>query len=182
MRKIRYGIAASLDGFIAGPNGEVDWITPDAEVDFAEVWAQFGTLLMGRRTYEVAVQRLGEAAFAGITSVVFSRTLQQEQHPKVKVVQQLTSGWVTSLKAQTGKDVWLMGGSSLFRSFFDSGYVDGIDVMVIPVILGAGIPMLPPPYTPTNLRLLSSQIYRSGRLSLAFEVHTRRCPTKTSSK
>src|SRR5579864_5751314 len=103
MRRIRYGVAASLDGFIAGPNGEVDWITLDPEVDFAEIWAQFDTLLMGRRTYEVAVQRLGEAAFAGITSVVFSRTLKQEQHPKVKVVPELTREWVTSLKAQTGK-------------------------------------------------------------------------------
>ncbi len=182
MRKIRYGVAASLDGFIAGPNGEVDWITPDAEVDFAEVWAQFDTLLMGRRTYEVAVQRLGEAAFAGITSVVFSRTLQQEQHPRVKVVPQLTREWVTFLKAQSGKDVWLMGGSSLFRSFFDSGYVDGIDLMIIPVILGAGTPMLPPPYTPTNLKLFSNRIYRSGRLSLAFEVLHAPLPTKNSSK
>lgn len=170
MRRIRYGVASSLDGFIAGPNGEVDWITLDPEVDFAEIWAQFDTLLMGRRTYEVAVQRLGEAAFAGITSVVFSRTLKQEQHPKVKVVPELTREWVTSLKAQTDKDLWLMGGSSLFRSFLDSGYVDRIDVMVIPVVLGAGIPMLPPPYSPTKLKLLSNRVYRSGRLSLAYEV------------
>jgi len=170
MRRIRYGVAASLDGFIAGPNGEVDWITLDPEVDFAEIWAQFDTLLMGRRTYEVAVQRLGEAAFAGITSVVFSRTLKQGQHPKVKVVPELTREWVTSLKAQTGKDLWLMGGSSLFRSFLDCGYVDRIDVMVIPVVLGAGIPMLPPPYSPTKLKLLSNRVYRSGRLSLAYEV------------
>lgn len=170
MRRIRYGVAASLDGFIAGPNGEVDWITLDPEVDFAEIWAQFDTLLMGRRTYEVAVHRLGEAAFAGITSVVFSRTLKQEQHPKVKVVPELTREWVTSLKALTGKDVWLMGGSSLFRSFLDSGYVDRIDVMVVPVVLGAGIPMLPPPYSPTKLKLLSNRVYRSGRLSLAYEV------------
>lgn len=170
MRRIRYGVAASLDGFIAGPNGEVDWITLDPEVDFAEIWAQFDTLLMGRRTYEVAVHRLGEAAFAGITSVVFSRTLRQEQHPKVKIVPELTREWVTSLKTQIGKDVWLMGGSSLFRSLLDSGYVDRIDVMVIPVVLGAGIPMLPPPYSPTKLKLLSNRVYRSGRLSLAYEV------------
>jgi len=170
MRRIRYGVAASLDGFIAGPNGEVDWIITDPEVNFAEIWAQFDTLLMGRRTYEVAVQRLGEAAFVRITNVVFSRTLKQEQHPRVKVMPELTREWVAWLKDQNGKDIWLMGGSNLFRSFLDSGYVDGIDVMVIPVLLGAGIPLLPSPYSPTKLKLLNNQVYRSGRLSLAYEV------------
>lgn len=170
MRRIRYGVAASLDGYIAGPNGEADWITLDPEVDFAEIWAQFDTLLMGRRTYEAAVQRLGEAAFSGLTSVVFSRTLKQDEHPKVEILPELTREWVGSLKARNGKDIWLMGGSSLFRSFLDNGYVDRIDLAVIPVILGAGVPLLPPPYRPTQLKLLSHQVYRSGRLSLAYEV------------
>ena len=170
MRRIRYGVAASLDGYIAGPNGEADWITLDPEVDFAEIWAQFDTLLMGRRTYEAAVKRLGEAAFTEITSVVFSRTLKQDQHAKVKVLPELTREWVESLRVQNGKDVWLMGGSTLFRSFLDSGYVDRIDVAVIPVLLGAGVPLLPPPYSPTKLKLLSNRVYRSGRLSLSYEV------------
>lgn len=61
MRKIRYAVAMSLDGFIAGPNGEADWIEADPEVDFAAIWAQFDTLLMGRRTYEAAKERMGEA-------------------------------------------------------------------------------------------------------------------------
>ena len=97
-------------------------------------------------------------------------TLKQEQHPKVKVMPELTREWVTSLKAQNGKDVWLMGGSSLFRSFLDFGCVERIDVMVIPVVLGAGIPMLPAPYSPTKLKLLSNRVYRSGKLSLAYKV------------
>lgn len=170
MMSIRYGVAASLDGFIAGPSGEIDWTTGDPEVDFAEVWSHFDTLLMGRRTYEIAAQRLGEASFAGITSVVFSRTLKQEQHPKVLIMSELTREWVASLKDHAGKDIWLMGGSRLFRSFLDAGYVDRIDVMVIPVLLGAGTPLLPPPYSPAKLKLLSHRAYQSGRLSLAYEV------------
>ena len=116
MRKIRYAVATSLDGYIAGPNGEADWIVIDPEVDFAAIWAQFDTLLMGRRTYEAATKRLGEAAFRGITSIVFSRTMKQRDHTGVTVVSELTAHWVQALQTRSGKDIWLMGGSELFRS------------------------------------------------------------------
>ena len=173
MRKIRYAVAMSLDGYIAGPNGEYDWIGADPEVDFAAFWSQFDTLLMGRRTYDLAVQTRGKAAFTaftGVTSIVFSRTLKQQEHPLVTVMPELNGDWRRDLKAQSGKDIWLFGGSSLPRSFFDSGLVDGVEVAVIPILLGAGIPLLPPPYNPTKLRLISHHLYRSGRMSLAYEV------------
>jgi len=170
MRKIRYLVAMSLDGYIAGPNGEADWIGVDPEVDFPAIWAQFDTGLMGRRTYEAACKRLGEAAFAGITTIVFSRTMKQQDYPRVTVVPQLNADWVEALKNQSGKDIWLFGGSQLFRSFLDSGYVDSVEVSIIPVLLGSGVPLLPPPYGPTKLRLLNSKVYRSGRVSLVYEV------------
>ena len=88
MRRIRYIVAVSLDGFIAGPHGEFDWIDTDPDVDFAAIWAQFDTGLMGRLTYQVAVERLGKNAFRGMTTIVFSRTMKQEapathHHPRV---------------------------------------------------------------------------------------------------
>ena len=146
MRKIRYIVAMSVDGYIAGPNGEIDWIVTDPEVDF------------------------GEKAFAGVTSIVFSRTMKPEDHPRVTVVSELKADWVQALKSQSGKDIWLFGGSELFRAFLDCGLVDRIEVSVIPVLLGNGVPLLPPPYTPTKLTLVSSKLYRSGRVSLAYEV------------
>ena len=170
MRKIRYLVATSVDGYIAGPNGEADWIGIDPEVDFAAIWAQFDTLLMGRRTYEAASKRLGETAFTEITSIVFSRTMKQQDHPRATIVSQSNADWIQALKNQSGKDIWLMGGSQLFRSFLDFGYVDSVEVTVIPVLLGNGIPLLPPPYTPAKLKLFSSKIYRSGRVSLAYEM------------
>lgn len=81
MRRIRYQVACSLDGYIAGPNGEYDWIVMDPEIDFKEIFSQFDTLLMGRRTFEAT-----GAAFPGMHVVVFSRTLQQADHPGVTVV------------------------------------------------------------------------------------------------
>ena len=173
MRQIRYAVAMSLDGYIAGPNGEYDWIGTDPEVNFAAFWKQFDTLLMGRRTFELAVQARGEdafTAFTGVTSIVFSRTLTQQEHPYVTVVPELKADWVRDLKAQNGKDIWLFGGGKLFRSFLDYGLVDGVEVAVIPVLLGAGIPLVPPPYSPTKLRLTSNHLYGSGRMSLKYKV------------
>ena len=140
------------------------------------IFLQFGrnsTLCSWVGEHEAASKRLGETAFTGITRIVFSRTMKQKDHPRVTLVSQSNADWVQALKTQSGKDIWLMGGSELFRSFLDSGYVDSVEVTVIPVLLGSGVPLLPPPYNPAKLRLFSSKVYRSGRVSLGYEVFTR---------
>jgi dihydrofolate reductase len=170
MSKIRYGVAMSLDGFIAGPNGEADWIEIDPEVNFAEIWAQFDTLLMGRRTWEAAVARLGKKAMKGVRVVVVSRTLRSGDHPEITIISDVNRDGMQSLRAQSSNDIWLMGGGELFRSLLDLGEVDAVEVSLIPVMLGAGVPLMAPPYRQALLTLSNHKVYRSGRVSLTYEV------------
>jgi dihydrofolate reductase len=168
MSKIRYVVATSLDGYIAGPNGEADWILMDPDVNFAELWAQFDTLIMGRKTYDAAKPRLGERFIQGRKTVVVSRTLRHA--PNVTILSDLTRDRVQSLRAQSRKDIWLMGGGELFRSMLAMHEVDTVEVSIMPVLLGAGVPLLLPPSQRTILTLSSHRIYHSGIVSLTYDV------------
>ena len=115
MRRIRYLVAMSLDGYIAGPKGEADWITPDPDVDFAALFNQFDTALLGRRTFAAMVDA-GRATIPGLKLIVFSRTLRQTDYPEVTVVAEKQQETLASLREKPGKDIWLFGGAALFHS------------------------------------------------------------------
>jgi len=170
MRRLRYGVAMSLDGFIAGPNGEYDWIVSDPSIDFAAIWAQFDTLLMGRRTYEIARVRAAHWPDLGHHRIVVSRTLKPEEHPGVTILSSGIAEAIAVLKAQPGKDIWLIGGGMLFRSLVDDGLVDEVDVAVMPVLLGSGTPLLPEGRRQT-LHLEKSKVLPSGILMLTYSVN-----------
>jgi dihydrofolate reductase len=169
VRRIRYAVATSLDGYIAGPKGEADWIIMDPDMDFRAVFEEFDTVLLGRRTFE-AMARGGNAGMPGMKTVVFSRTLRQRDHPEVIIVAEKSEETLAALRAQTGKDIWLFGGGLLFRSLLAAGLVDTVEVAVIPVLLGGGIPLLPPPTKQTKLQLTGHKVYKTGIVSLEYAV------------
>lgn len=171
MRRVRYQVAMSLDGYIAGPNGEYDWIVMDPEIDFGALFSQFDTLVMGRATFEPMQAMGGPSMMKGARVVVFSHTLRPEDNPDVTIVAGDPTETVRALKAEEGKDIWLFGGGVLFREFLERGLVDTVEVALIPVLLGGGIPFLPAPAKQTSLRLTGRRIYEtSGIVLLEYDV------------
>jgi dihydrofolate reductase len=161
----------SLDGYIAGPNGEADWIIMDPEIDFRALFDQFDTFLVGRRTFEGMGGARGGGQ-AGAQTIVFSRTLRQEDHPNLTIVSENPERALADLRSKSGKDIWLFGGGSLFRSLLEARLVDGVEVSVIPVLLGEGIPLLPPKPASErfDLKLAGSRMYETGIVSLEYAV------------
>jgi dihydrofolate reductase len=143
----------------------------DPEIDFRAIFGQFDTLLLGRKTFEATRTKGGGGGMPGMKVFVFSKTLRQEEYPKVTIVSDDVRNRMLEVKEKPGKDIWLFGGGSLFASLLEAGVVDTVEVAVIPVLLGTGIPLLPPPATNTKLRLSKSRVYETtGTVSLEYNV------------
>ena len=170
MRRVRYRVAASLDGYIAGPKGEIDWIVPDPTMDFTSVYASFDTALLGRHTYELTQQPGAPSWPAEWRIYVFSRTLPATQPSRVTVVGANVETTVAALRADSGRDIWLFGGGQVFASLLAAGLVDRIEVAVMPVILGNGIPLVASDAPRSRLRLTSSDVRPGGIVNLAYDV------------
>ena len=169
-KRLRYQVAVSLDGFIAGPKGEYDWIVMDRAIDFAALYKEFDTVVMGRKTYEPVATERNHGAMRGLDVVVFSRTMPAATYPGVRIVNDDPVGVVRALKAKSGRDIWLFGGGTLFRTLLDAGLVDTVEVAVMPVLLSRGIPLLPPGAS-TTLTLVDQKILpSSGIVVLSYSV------------
>jgi dihydrofolate reductase len=169
MRTLRYSVAASLDGYIAGPNGEFDWIVVDPDIDFAAMYAGFSALVMGRHSYDVFAAT-GGAPGPALPTYVYSRTLPEGERDGLTFVRDAASH-VLTLKQDDGKPLWLWGGGDLFRQLAAARLVDGVDVAVIPVLLGGGIRLLPEPGPRLTLELRRHQLYaKTGTVFLEYDV------------
>ena len=173
MRRLCYSVAMSLDGYIAGPRGEYDWIPMDPDIDFAAIFGKFDTVLMGRRSFEAMPggEPMPGGPLATMKIIVVSRTLDPREHTRVTMVSDHLKEAVSALKREPGKDIWLWGGGDLFRSLLDLGQVDAVEVAIVPVVLGQGVPFVAPPAAQASLTLRAHRVYeKTGTILLGYDV------------
>jgi dihydrofolate reductase len=169
MRKVTFGGATSLDNFFARKDDAVDWLLWTKEVTsiMQSYWKTIDTVLMGRRTYEVASRAGG---YPGVKNYVFSRTMKKSPSKKIELVSKDAADFVRKLKAQDGKGICLIGGGLLAKSLFEADLIDEVGINVHPVLLGSGIPIFHEMPRQINLELISSQQLSNGCVVLSYQV------------
>jgi dihydrofolate reductase len=168
MRKVTFGGANSLDNFFARKDGSVDWLRWGKEVQAIsnEFWKTIDTVLMGRKTYEVASARGG---YPNVKNYVFSRTLTKVPTKKVELVADAAS-FVRKLKKQEGKNICLIGGALLAKSLFEADLIDEVGFNIHPVLLGSGIPLFYEMPRQINLELISCQELKNECVVVRYRV------------
>jgi dihydrofolate reductase len=189
MRKIIVYIATSADGYIARPDGDVEWLNrPERAGDYGmrAFYRSIDTILWGRKTYEVALefQRQGikGAEFdPKVKNYVFSHQSPPPAAPGVEFVTEPIPAFASRLRAAQGKNIWIMGGGGLIASFLDAGEIDEFIIHVIPTFIGEGIPLIAPDHRSVPLLLLSSRSYPDGVVRLHYAVK-RQAPRASSKR
>lgn len=174
MRRVRYGVGMSLNGFIADEQGNTDFLISDPTYDPAPFFASIDSVIMGRVTYESAV-RQGMRAYAGLRNYVVSETLSAADYPEVTMLRDTSA--VADLRRAAGKDIWLCGGGVLLASLLAADLVDTVELGVSPTLLGRpGTPMLGlvPHLAAVPLELTHHQVLPSGLLVLEYAVRKKR--------
>jgi dihydrofolate reductase len=171
MRLVTFGLANSLDNFIARPDGGVDWLVWDEEVATIskKFWKTIDTVVMGRKTYEVAASN-GSGAYPGVKNYVFSRTLKQPLNKKVEIISQDAIEFVRKLKREPGKGICVMGGGELASSLFRARLIDQVGLNIQPVLLGSGVPLFYETKQQLDLELLESKKLKNGSLYVFYRV------------
>jgi dihydrofolate reductase len=177
-RQIIVYIATSADGYIARPDGDVEWLNrrPHADYGMKEFYPSIDTILWGRKTYDWLLnyyKKRGKTKGLFDTKVanyVFSRKPPRRPAAGVEFVSEPVKAFAQRLRASPGKQIWMMGGAGLIASFLDAGEIDEFDIHVIPVFIGQGIPLVAPRHRDIPLRLRSAKKYPDGVVRLRYQV------------
>jgi dihydrofolate reductase len=170
MRRVKLFIACSLDGYIARPDGGIDWLFSDGDYGYREFCDSIDTVIMGRKTWELSLG-FGDYPYPGKDAYVFSRRSGHQPGPhRVQFVSEPVAGFVQALRAQPGRDLWLVGGGELTRAFLDEQLIDDFIISVHPRVLGAGLPLFPSPARETALRLVRTIPFESGLVQLHYQA------------
>lgn len=174
MRKVIFGGANSLDNFIARKDDTVDWLlfSKDVEKIMKDMWENIDTVVMGRKTYEVA-QRMGggSGGYPGVKTYVFSRTIKKPNSKKLFFVNEDAAAYVHRLKEEEeGKDICVMGGGVLAKSLFEADVIDEIGFNIHPVLLGSGIPLFYEMSRQIDLELKECKQLSSGCVLLTYKI------------
>ena len=178
-RKIIVYIATSADGYIARPDGDVEWLNRRPRTEdygMREFYPTIDTILWGRKTYDWLLdysktRGKTEGLFdPKLENFVFSRRPPKRPAPGVEFVREPVKAFAQRLRATPGKQIWMMGGGELIASFLDAGEIDEFDIHVMPVFIGEGIPLVAPRHRDVPLRLRSSRKYPDGVVRLRYEV------------
>jgi dihydrofolate reductase len=176
MRKVTFGGANSLDNYLARKDDAVDWLMwgDEAASVMRDYWKTIDTIVMGRRTYEVALRMGGgSGAYPGMKNYVFSRTLKPTSGKKVKnleIIAEDAADFVRKLKAEEGKDICVMGGGLLAKSLFEADLIDEIGFNIHPVLLGSGIPLFHEMNRQIDLELIECKPFKNGCLMVSYRV------------
>jgi dihydrofolate reductase len=173
MRKVIFGGANSLDNYFARKDDAVDWLMWSDEVGkiMADYFKSFDTIVMGRRTYEVAVSSgHGDGSYPGMKTYVFSRTLKPRSTRNLEITSEDVAEVVGRLKQQEGKDICIMGGGLLAKSLFEANLIDEIGFNIHPVLLGSGIPLFHEMSHQIDLELIDCKTFKNGTVLVSYRV------------
>jgi dihydrofolate reductase len=171
MRKVTFGVANSLDNFIARKDHAVDWLVWDDEVAAisAKFWKTIDAVVMGRKTYEVMLKS-GATSYPGVKNYVFSRTLNESPDEKVEIIRTDAAAFIRDLKTRAGKGICVMGGGELAKSLFEARLIDEIGLNIQPVLLGRGIPLFYEMSQQIDLELLDCKPLKNGGVFVSYRV------------
>lgn len=175
MRKVILALALSLDGYIARENGDVDWLRmedlSEAADETREFFSAVDAMFFGRKTYEKGLELGGDMKMYGNAKLyVFSRTPQTSEYANLQFVSENVKEFVEDLKRQDGKNIWLMGGGNLAKTFFEENLIDELILGIQPTILGKGLPLFLPQNKQSDLELLDVKTRKSGSVQITYRV------------